>query len=105
MKKLEMVKNLAKKGNMQKALEKFLDVVFVSDDIEMTDVFMKRYQTGESIYQFYGEYLNDNCVELEPDGTIYEYYEEKDGSIMVIDVTKESLLNAVKEFENLLKVA
>jgi hypothetical protein len=105
MKNIEIVKKLIQEGSIQEALEKFSDIVFESDSVEVTNVFMNKYQTGESIYQLYGNDLNDSCVDIESDGTIYEVYEKEDESIMVINVTKESLINVVKNFEKLLNVA
>jgi len=103
MKKLEMIKELVKQGEIQKALSKLADITLLSHNEELEKVFMKRYSTGESIVQL-GK-LNKDCADINSDGTVYEYNKVNDGTWMVINVTTESIMNAINEIEDILKVA
>lgn len=103
MEKLEMVKKLAQQGKIQKALNKLADIIFEPSDMELTDVFMKKYQTGEMILEMF-EDLNDDSIEMELD-EYYEFYDLEDGTTMAIEITTESIMNTIAEVENILKVA
>jgi hypothetical protein len=97
MKNLENVKSLANEGKIQESLEILSDICF---DLDLYDLFMGKYQTGEWILGAYGNDLNNNCIEIEPDGTFYESYELADETTMVIEVVKESVLKTISEVED-----
>jgi len=101
MKELKMVKGLVKEGNMQEALEKLAEITLESDDIELVDTFMSKFQTGDMMLQMVDI---DNSIDLESD-IYYQFHDKKDGSIVAKKVTKKCIMQSIKEIEKILNIA
>jgi len=104
MKNLEMIKKMVAE-DVQEAMDKLIGVLIELEDEDMIDseeVFYNKYSNGgffkcEGVITSDDLYLTDRCY--------YEYEENENGSILVKEITKESIMNTITEIENILKVA
>jgi predicted RNA-binding protein with PUA domain len=110
MRNFEMVKELVESNRLQEALimmnDMFLENAVPKSD-DLNDLLLTEFSTGSMIYEFYNDIyeLSEDCVCLEDDDTFYKIEIVNPEKVIVSNITKESILEIIAEFEEKMKVA